>query len=138
MFFKDIGVLFFALFIETFKGISLCKTIFLCFKEKKYYFSLISEKCLPVNYFLLMTILDCGNYLSELGSGLLLLHPAVQDEVVEHLPATGVLHHEVQGLLRLYNLQTNTGIKNEKYEFLDTFKGTVSVISTDPFIEWHV
>lgn len=32
-------------------------------------------------------------YLSELSTSLLFLHPAVEDEVVEHFPTAGIFHH---------------------------------------------
>lgn len=49
-----------------------------------------------MNNSLLVAVLDGGHDLSELGAGFLLLHPPVQDQVVEHLAAGRVLHHQVE------------------------------------------
>jgi hypothetical protein len=62
----------------------------------------------PVNYLLLVTVLYSRDDLAELGSRLLLLHPAVEDEVVEDLSAARILHHQVQRLLRLYHLESKS------------------------------
>ena len=53
-----------------------------------------------------MAVLDGGDDLAELGPGLLLLHPAVEDEIVEHLATASVLHHQIQRLFRLYHLSS--------------------------------
>lgn len=54
--------------------------------------------------FFLVTILNGRYDLSELGARLLLLHATVCDQVVEHLAAGRVLHHQIQGLLGVDHL----------------------------------
>ena len=54
---------------------------------------------------LLVQVLDGAHDLAKFGARLLLLHAAVSDQVVEHFAAARVLHHQVERLLGLYDLE---------------------------------
>lgn len=60
---------------------------------------------IAMNDALLVQVLYGRDDLSELGASLLLLHAAVRDQVVEDLAARRVLHHQVESLLCLYDLE---------------------------------
>ena len=62
--------------------------------------------------FLLVAILNGGDNLAELGSGLFLFHAAMEDQVVEDFASRGIFHDQVQRLLRLDHLEEldNVGV----------------------------
>lgn len=51
----------------------------------------------------------CLTHLSKFCPSLLFLHPAMEDQVVEYLPTTSILHHQVQSSFCFYHLQYKVG-----------------------------
>ena len=53
----------------------------------------------------LMEVLHGGYDLPKFGTGLLLFHAAVRHQIVKHLAAARILHHQIQRLLGLDHLE---------------------------------